>query len=178
MKRLQRANGVFYLFVFFNICRTDAQSPADQVKAVFVYNFTHFVKWPDEVFAQITSPFIIGVVGKNSSPYLEKVVEGESVGQHPIEIRYVSGPKEMVNCHLLFFEKSTASPMKRIPEEIKSRPILTVSDDDLFMEADGMIRLYTANNKIRLQINTTLTNKSKLELSAKLLDLATSYRQH
>jgi hypothetical protein len=36
------------------------------LKAIFLYNFASYIKWPDAVFANSQSPFVIGILG--SSP--------------------------------------------------------------------------------------------------------------
>src|ERR1700721_2428538 len=41
-----------------------AEAPTEyQVKAVFVYNFSHFVEWPAQAFAAANAPFVIGILG-------------------------------------------------------------------------------------------------------------------
>ena len=43
---------------------TNPPSPSEyQLKAVFLYNFAKFVKWPAESFADADSPIILGILG-------------------------------------------------------------------------------------------------------------------
>src|SRR5438552_8994368 len=61
-----------------------AQAPTeDQVKAVFVFNFSHFVEWPPQAFAVPTEPFVIGVLGSDAfGDRLDEAVRGEKLDQH------------------------------------------------------------------------------------------------
>ena len=37
----------------------------NDLKAVFLFNFTQFVEWPDTTFSDPTAPFVIGVLGED-----------------------------------------------------------------------------------------------------------------
>ncbi len=52
-----------------------------QLKAVFVFNFSHFVAWPADSFASPTEPFVIGVLGGEAfAAQLEEAVRDEKRG--------------------------------------------------------------------------------------------------
>src|SRR5512134_3234752 len=58
-----------------------------QVKAVYLYNFGQFVEWPADSFATPSTPFVIGIVGKDPfEGMLDNVVRGESLGTRPIAV--------------------------------------------------------------------------------------------
>src|SRR3989442_8182411 len=51
------------------------------LKAIFLFQFAHFVNWPASTFPDTLTPITIGVLGNN--PFgagLDEVVAGESVG--------------------------------------------------------------------------------------------------
>ena len=59
-----------------------------QVKAVFVFNFSQFVEWPQETFDAQGKPFVIGVLG--TDPFgqrLDEAVKGETVNERPLVVR-------------------------------------------------------------------------------------------
>jgi hypothetical protein len=148
-------------------------SHENQLKAVFLFNFTQFVQWPTSSFNE-TEPFVIGVLGKNIfKSYLEKTVEGELVNNRPIVIRYFDKVSpDLHECEILFIEKSFPE-INRCLEEVRGKAILTVSDDENFMKKNGMLRFYVESSKIRLEINKNAVGTSGLEISSKLLRLAT-----
>lgn len=149
-----------------------AQTPsrANQVKAVFIYNFTQFVDWPSNSFSSNTAPFIIGILGNDPfGSYMDSVVAGERFESHPIEVHRFNNIREARNCQLLFI--NTAEPHD-VVKELQNRSILTVSDQKDFATSGGMIRLFVENNKIKLQINLKAAKAANLAISSKLLRLA------
>lgn len=150
--------------------KAQSPTPANQVKAVFLFNFTQFVTWPPAAFNDSNAPFVIGVLGTDPfGAYLDNVVLGEKMGGHPIVVRRFEEAKDVRNCHILFIRKSNAAEIAR---SLASQPMLTVSDADRFATDGGMIRFYIENNKIRLRINIAAAKAAGLSISSKLLRLA------
>lgn len=162
--------------IFFNAVAVHGQSSEEyQVKAVFIYNLTNFVQWPSSTFAQDNAPLLIGVLGQNVfGSTLEDVVAGEKVDDHPLIVRYLVDPEQAAKCHIVFIERSYPS-MRETLAMLKSKPVLTVSDGRHFLEMSGIIRMYTDDNRIRLEIHVKEAERSKLTISPKLLKLATLY---
>lgn len=163
---------VLYTILLLWAGKLQAQTPstANQVKAVFIYNFTQFVEWPPNSFSNSTSPFVIGILGQDPfGSYLESVVEGENFGSHPIVVQHYNNIKEINNCHILFINTPDPSSAIKVGQ---NRSILTVGDQNRFASSGGMIRFFIENNKIRLQINLKAAKAANLSLSSKLLRLA------
>lgn len=157
------------LVVAFYCIQLNAQtSPTReyQVKAVFLYNFTQFVHWPPS-----GGPFVIGVLGNDPfGAYLDETVAGEKVAGKPIVIKRYKETNDVNACHILFISASQVST--ETLTRLKSRNVLTVGDSGSFIKQGGMIRFYTENNKIRLQINLAAAKEANLEISSKLLRVA------
>jgi hypothetical protein len=142
-----------------------------QVKAVFIYNFTQFIQWPEESFETPQDPFIIGVLGENVfGRYLEEAVAGEHYQSRPIVIEYYNSPREIGKCQILYVG-SSAPPVRYIGK----RPVLTVGESPDFMGQDGLLRFYQEGNKIRIEINQSAASAAGLTISSKLLRLTTIY---
>src|SRR5438105_10497316 len=77
------------------------------LKSVFLYNFCHFIEWPDSAFTSPTAPLVIGIVGEDPfGALLKEAVEGETYHNRPIVIERYRGAKEIKHCHLLFVSRS------------------------------------------------------------------------
>jgi hypothetical protein len=163
------------ILIWCSMGRLHSQSLNEyQVKAVFIYNFVHFIQWPSSVMTTPEAPFVIGVLGKNVfGSFLEQAVSGEKLNGHPIIVKYLTSSKEAEACHILFISKSHHASSDEIATIQKHKHILTVSDAETFTKQWGMIRFFTENNKIRIEVNTKAVEESDLEISAKLLRLAT-----
>jgi hypothetical protein len=155
----------------------DPESRASQVKAVFLYNFSQFITWPESSFSDPNSPFVIGVLGKNTfGPYLNDVIESEKVNGRPISIKYFTSlTPEIDDCEILFIDKSFPA-MEQAIKSTKGKPILTVSDNELFMKQSGILRFYIEGGKLRIEVNQEASSGSGLEISSKLLRIATLYK--
>ena len=141
-----------------------------QIKAVFLFNFAQFVEWPANAFAGASSPIVIGVLGENPfGDYLDETVRGEKVENRPLEIQRYLQVDEIKTCHVLFISRSEAPRLEQILLSLKARSILIVGDGDDFVNRGGMIRLATAQNKIRLIINVGPAKAANLTISSKLL---------
>ncbi|GAB2769490.1 hypothetical protein GCM10027275_09980 [Rhabdobacter roseus] len=150
-----------------------APSLEDRVKAVFLFNFTQFVAWPEQAFPAAEAPLVIGVLGENPfGTYLREVVTGETMGSHPIVVEHYREGKDLKPCHILFVSAGNTHRLPEILQECQEKGILTVGDAPAFLAMGGMIRLYRQAGKIRLQINPERTRAAGLTLSAKLLRLA------
>lgn len=149
-----------------------------QLKAVYLYNFLHFVKWPRYAGAPATvGPYIIGVVG--ISPFGDALAEIKSSlpGAKQKEIIIISfGPyrqgMDLSRCHLLFICASEQKNFLSIVTDLMGKPVLTVADHAAFLAAGGMINLVNYRGKIRWEINRTPVQQAGLRLSAKLMDIA------
>lgn len=169
-KRLKTTALLLFAFLAFLFSNAQTPTPANQVKAVFLYNFTQFVTWPPAAFSSSNAPFVIAVLGTDPfGAYLENVVQGERVDGHPIVVRRFTDSKEVRHCQILFINKSNAAA---IAKELDSQGMLTVSDTDNFAKEGGMIRFYVESNKIRFQINAAAARQANLAISSKLLRLA------
>jgi YfiR/HmsC-like len=146
-------------------------SPTEyQVKAVFLFNFTQFVEWPESAFGDASSPIIIGVLG--SDPFgtaLEEAIQGETVNGRPLSIRRYASVEAIDDCHVLFFNLPASQNLSAALGSMRQRNVLTVSDAKEFARAGGVIELMTINNKIRLQINVDAAKLANLTISSKLL---------
>ena len=152
-----------------------AQAPSReyQLKAVFLFNFTQFVNWPDNAFENTQSPLVIGVIGENPfGSYLAQTVSGEKINGHPLAVQNYKNEEEIKSCHILFVNVAETKKQEQVLEEVQGKNILTVSDQPDFLKEGGMIRFVMNNNKIKLQINMEACKESKMVLSSKLLRLA------
>ncbi len=157
----------------WNLAAQPPVSKEYQVKAVFLFNFSQFVDWPTNAFPEKQTPLVIGVLGENPfGAYLDEIVRGETVNNHPLLIEHYSRLEDIKRCQILFVSRSETRQLDLILENLKGRSILTVGDIEGFAKRGGMIQFVTKKNKIRLQINLEAAKAAGLTISSKLLRLA------
>jgi hypothetical protein len=173
-----RATRLLGLSLAWLLCSGDSlaqdSAPSEyELKAAFLFNFAKYVDWPPEVFAEVTSPLVIGVLGK--SPFggtLERTLQGKAVNDRALTFREVHSLTEATNCHVLFISTSEKVRMPQIFEDLRGTSVLTVGESDRFAEDGGMIGFVLAGNKIRFRVNEEAARKAGLKVSSKLLSLA------
>ncbi len=148
-----------------------AEAPTEyQVKAVFVFNFAHFVEWPAQTFTAPNEPFVIGIVGRDPfGARLDEAVRGEYIDQHPLLVRRFRDAGEIGACQILYIDASESAELGQILAALDRRSILTVSDLDGAAQRGVMIQFVTENSRIRLRINVDAARGAGLTISSKLL---------
>ena len=144
------------------------------VKANYLYKFAPFVEWPDRAFPSPTSPFNICVVGED--PFgkgLDDAVQGQRVGERPISVRRAPAAGPGMNCQILFASKSTAQSAADTLRAVAGAPVLTVTDQSHGVSG-GMIQFVMRDGRVKFEINAAAAEASGLQISSKLLGLATA----
>jgi hypothetical protein len=142
----------------------------EQVKAVFVFNFSHFVEWPAQTFASPGEPFVIGVLGDSAfGDRLEEAVRGETIDQHALTVRKFRSIADIKDCQILYIDRSQIGQLRQISAALGARSTLTVADADKAAERGVMIQFVTESNRIRLRINVEAARAAGLTISSKLL---------
>jgi hypothetical protein len=144
-----------------------------QVKAVFLYNFANFIRWPISAFTNPYTPFRICIFGND--PFREELditVENEKIGKHSVEVQRLNTMTKMNTCQILFISKSKQAYITNILTYIQLYPILTVSDLDNFAIQGGMIQFYKRGKRVHFYINPDSLKKAGLHANANLLRLA------
>jgi hypothetical protein len=162
------------IFAFgFNGRAQNSQPTEYQIKAAFIYHFAMFVDWPTQVFADASSPMVVGVLGKNVfGDNLEQAINGKIIQGHPLQFKEFNSMDQATNCQVLFISTSEKSHLSSILAHINGTSILTVSEMDNFTRDGGMINLVVVEDKVRFQINNDAAKKAGLTISSKLLSLA------
>jgi hypothetical protein len=141
-----------------------------QLKAVFLFNFAHFVEWPPAALPRDKAPFIIGVLGKDPlGASLEEVLRGENVNQHPLAVEHYRNAAEIGDCQILFIPSAEIGQLEAILTALKGKSTLTVTDADPPAARGVVIVLVKRDNRIRLRIDLQAAKASNLTISSKLL---------
>jgi YfiR/HmsC-like len=147
-----------------------AEAAEYQVKAVFLFNFSHFVEWPAAALSAPNQPFVICILGEDPfGTRLDEAVRGEQINQHPLAIRRLQGAGDAGDCQILYIARSEAAHIPAILTALDHRSVLTVGDMDQGAERGVMIELAMENNRIRLRINVDASRAAALTISSKLL---------
>ncbi len=171
---VKQGQKVLALLLLFAAMSIFAQSKEYEVKAHFLGQFTHFVKWPvDSLEDKQEKVFIIGIYG--ADPFkgnLSRIYLNTSFQGKEVKIRRVNALYEVTACDLLFIGKTSKDKLSNILAVTANRPILTVGDTPGFAEQGVLINFYMDGNKTRFEINYNAIQMTGLSFDYKLLSLA------
>ena len=164
------------LLMFFPIVAhadTESKNLEYKVKAAYLYNFTKFVTWPDQVLSNASEESLeICILGDDPFGYSIDLLKNKKVKGHPVLVTYLQTLETGKDCHVLFISRSESDRVEEILQSIGDRPMLTVSDIEGFVMKGGCILLNVVNGKVRFNINIQAARHAQLKMSAKLLELA------
>jgi len=153
-----------------------AQAPAlteTQIKAGFLFNFTKFVEWPADAFADAGSPIVLGIVGEDPfGDLLTQAVAGKTVNGRTVLLRHFKEDQNLQACNILFIGASEGGHVARILEKLRGSSVLTVGETDNFAQQGGIINFAIEENKVRLQINLEAASRARVKISAKVIAVA------
>ena len=137
-----------------------------QIKAMFVFNFTKYVEWPD---SKSNDVFTIGVVGESDiiEP-LERIASQKKAGDRKIVIRSLS-PEDEDYCNIIIVSRSKLNKLEQTEKKYAGKGVLIISDE---AQRSAAINLVTRDNKIRFEVNQSLAKSGGVKISSQLLSLA------
>jgi hypothetical protein len=143
------------------------------LKAAFIHNFVKFTEWPRDVLPP-AAPLVACVLGDAAfGDVLENYVKRHPVEGHQIVVSRIAADGLLRSCHLLYLAHVTTRQAAQVAARLDGAPVLTLSDVDQFVQGSGMAQFYVEEGKIRFRINLNNARRSRLQLSSKLLSLAT-----
>ncbi len=145
-----------------------------EVKAAFLFNFTRFVDWPT---SPGSGPFCIGIEG--ADPFggaLDEAVKGRSAGGHTIAVKHFNAGEEPAACEIVFISGADARKTGAALGRLQHAAVLTVGEGPGFCHRGGVIAFEVEDSRVRLEINPDAAQRARLQISSKLLTLATLVR--
>jgi hypothetical protein len=142
-----------------------------RARAAFIFQFPHFVDWPQAATDGRTSIQICVLTPSPLAAVLTTFVKGESVRGRSLTVRSLTGVEPIDTCHVLVLTTSgeAASTLLKMAAP---RPILTVGERDGFLEDGGIIRLRVISGHLRFEISAANAQRAGLRLGSQMLSLA------
>jgi hypothetical protein len=153
-------------------------SRESQVKAAMLCNFVQFVDWPSDAFASADSPLVIAVMNPNPfADLLDNLTRGKTVSGRSIVIRHCNSAEELHGCQELFIPAARSADLSALLHAVAQQPVLSVGETDAFPQAGGVLRFYVEDNKVRFEVNPDAVADAHLQISSKLMKLATIFKR-
>jgi hypothetical protein len=144
------------------------------IKAAYLYNFTKFIVWPADAFRDSDKTFQICILGRDPfGTALDEVVAGKAIDGRPFEVRRLSDRQQTGTCRILYAAASERKRITSIPLNANQTGVLTVSEAGSGTSDKAIVNFTLEHGKVRFEINITAAEEDKLQISSKLLNLAT-----
>jgi hypothetical protein len=148
------------------------QAEEKLLKAVFIYNFAKFTRWPDDIWNKNGPSLKLCSIGHDKLSEALEILNGRMLREHPVLIEQRVSIAQLDTCHVIYLANSIEHDITEITQAIRHLPILTISEISGFADSGGMIELYHNDGRIRFKVNLRNTRESGLYLSSRLLKLA------
>jgi hypothetical protein len=143
-----------------------------RVEAIYLGKILQFVQWPAEQGIQ-NETFRVCVAGRNSMSFpLAQELRASLVAGRRVEVRMIAKDQGLRECQVLFVGTTNTKRRSGILDSVKGIPILTVGDDQEFLEAGGILRLNNDKNQMQFEVNLQGARSAGLKIDARLLAMA------
>ncbi len=156
--------------------RSSIPAPAERstyeydIKAVFLYNFTRYVQWPEAL-----APEGLRIVVLGESPILPplQAIAGKiAAGQPPIMVRQCLGIEQIGHPQILFIARSALPEIDRILGKTRGTDILTVGESEGLAARGLAINFVERDGTIKFEMSERALKEARIQVGSQLLKLA------
>ncbi len=165
MKRLKIfLIGVLVLFSF------SARAQETKFIALYLYNFTKYVDWPQE---HKQGEFVIGVVGSSQvHNELMQLAQGKPVGTQTITVRSFKNVDEVSGCHILFLSEAYSRRVNQAVVRMeKSAPLIVTQLEGATLHGSA-INFVIRDETMKFELKKSNATRFGLRVHSRLDNLA------
>jgi hypothetical protein len=159
------------LIVFSLFFANRGYSQNEKFKALFMYNFTKYIEWPNEYQH---GDFTIGVFG--SSPIvteLEMIASKRKAGNQTIIIQQFNSVNDIRKCHILYIPTNKSASLLDILSKINGEPTLVITDSPGLAHKGSSVNYVVKGSQQDFEINKKKIESVHLKINSTLLSLGT-----
>lgn len=164
----------FVLFASFVSAVAEAQTTAvADLKAAFLFNFAKFAVWPADA-VPVGAPLTFCIIGDwFVAQSLETAVQGKALDGHSLVVTRVKSDAVLRSCQILYAGRVDKRRALELLDAVDGVAVLTVSDLETFTQIGGTAAFFGDQNRMRFTVNMDSVRRSRVQLSAQMLRLAT-----
>jgi len=147
--------------------------PEYRLKALFLYNFALFTEWPEEVGGTLN----LCVYGPDPFGPEIDALRGKQVGTRIIAVQRKLPGDSLGACQIVFIAAPAIGALPQVLGQLRGLEILTVADSPGAASQGIALNLSVARSKVTFEANLPAARSAGLNLSSKLLRLATQVIQ-
>ncbi len=142
------------------------------VKANYLVRFAAFVDWPASAFDAAEAPLVLCVVGHDPfGAVLDRAAAGQTAHGRRLAVRRPAAPAALSACQIAYVGADAPVGWTDRLDELPG--VLVVTDQNVSARR-GVVHFVLLNNRVRFRIDQGAADRAGLEISSRLLNLATS----
>ncbi len=153
-------------------CAQPKAAPEYQLKAAFLYNLLQFIEWPEQAFKDAGSPLVICIYDDKAAGSAFDSYRSEKIRNRQLVFRNYDDMQAGLDCHILFINTQDRKALADISARATGRSILTIGEADGCARLGCIINFFTAENRLRFEINPEAAKRAGLKLSSEILKVA------
>lgn len=152
-----------------------ADDPVLELKVAYLYNFTHFITWPEDA---IGSHFRITVVGDPAMATALAALEQSDRQAQGRRVRIATAAGDAAGSQILFIGAGALGQLPALLDATAGRPVLLVADTPGLARRGVAINFFLRRDilgegqRLRFEINPDHLKGRGLNVSAQLYDVA------
>ena len=153
----------------FTPCAVAGDQPEYRLKAAFLYNFALFTEWPAEVGSTLT----LCIAGQD--PFGKDIddLQGKVAGARTIVVQRRHPGESLKGCQVVFIPASAITTLPGVLQQVRGDAVLIVADSPGAAHQGVALNMTVVQHKITFEANLQAARAARINLSSKLLRLAT-----
>lgn len=142
-----------------------------KIKAVFIYNFTKYIEWPEEYK---TGEFTIGILGQNEALFqeLDKMSKVKKVSNQSFSIKNFEDPNNLGNPHILYIPEDSSEELNKALTNLKGKSTLVITDKPGLAKQGAAINFVVVGSRQKFELNKANIEQRNLKVASVLEQLA------
>jgi hypothetical protein len=171
-RRLARALGVLALLWCAASTRAE-EFPEYRLKAAFLFNFMVYTDWP----AEVGSTLHLCIYGADPFGRDIDALQGKAVGSRAVAVLRRAEGESTGTCQIVFISSTAIDSLPRVLASVRDRAVLTVADSAGAARQGVVLNMSVQQGRVSFEANLHAARSGRLNLSSKLLRLATEVIQ-
>jgi hypothetical protein len=158
------------LFILLIFCINPLKAQDEKFKAIFLYNFTKYVDWPEK-----PGDFVITVIGTDPIiAEIQGIAAKKTVGTTRIDVKNIRSTAEISNCNILYIPDTKSEVLVQLLVKAKELNILVVTENKDACKNGSCINFVNNGGKIAYEISRKNIENNGLKVSGDLIQLGIS----
>lgn len=158
-----------FAIVALMLCCITSKAQDEKFKALFMYNFTKYIEWPQ---AKQSGDFVIGVVGSSAIvEELNSIAQKKTVGSQTIKVKEIGASDELSKLHIVFVPEGKSDQAAAIAQKIKGKGVLLITDKPGMALSNSGINYSKKDGKPSFEVSEKHLSEEGVRASSQLVVL-------